>query len=425
MAAALVVYWLVGALAGLGMPAAIARAYFLPGGKTGVRTLTVAALSIAIVITILVEATGPLWSKVFEGVSYAGALRAAAFAGVPLTVLLATQQVLRAQDRVWAFVATAAIATAGGQIAGLLGAASGGANGYMLGLLGGTVLAAILGLLFTGLRGVSFSDPRYIRTHLFVGLPTVPHSIAMYLLAAGDRVVVERLEGLISLGAYTLAYTVGWLAVILAIALNNAWGPIIFGAREDERWTVLSETTTAVLAVLATVGVGLALAAPVALDVIAPSDYELGDLEAVTVLVAAAVVPYVWYLANVHIVFWTGMTRVLAWSTPLTAAVNVGLNFALIPLLGLTGAALATFISFTLLSALVWRRARQLASVPWEWRRLGLISGLALGAMAVALLLPEGDVINALRLLAALGLAGLVIATIARHGELRASPAGP
>ncbi|HUT77210.1 MAG TPA: oligosaccharide flippase family protein, partial [Polyangia bacterium] len=99
VAAALVVYWLVGALAGLGMPAAIARAYFLPGGKTGVRTLTVAALSIAIVITILVEATGPLWSKVFEGVSYAGALRAAAFAGVPLTVLLATQQVLRAQDR--------------------------------------------------------------------------------------------------------------------------------------------------------------------------------------------------------------------------------------------------------------------------------------------------------------------------------------
>lgn len=416
VAAALIVFWLVGAAAGLGIPAAISRAYFLPGGTVGVKVLTTTALLAAVAVTALVEITAPFWSQVFKDISYEGALRVAALAGIPLTVLTASQQVLRAQDRVGVYVLTAALASAGGQIAGLIGASVDDANGYMLGLFAGTTLAAAVSTRFTGIAPIRAAEPGYIRENVRLGLPTVPHSIAMYLLGAGDRVVVERLEGLTALATYTLAYTVGWLAVIVALALNNAWSPAIYGADESDRWRVLADTAAAILGVMSLIALGLGLAAPVALDLIAPSDYELAGLGAVSTLVAVSVVPYVLYLASSHVVFWVGATAVLAWATPLTAAVNVGLNFILIPPLGLTGAAVATLGCYVLLAGLVWWRATDLANVPWRWTSMATSIGLVTIGATITLLLPEDGIVAVGRSVAAAGLFATAGAIVLRHG---------
>ena len=395
----------------------MSRAYFRPPGPAGAQALSLAALGSAIAVTIVVELTGPLWSRAFEDVGYSGALRVAAIAGIPLTALIAVQQILRAQDRAGLYVFTAAIATAGGQLAGLLGASIDDANGYMLGVLAGTSVAAAIGLAATGLRLWPLRDRAFVRENFAIGLPTIPHSIAMYLLAAGDRVVVERLQGLVALGAYTISYTVGWLAVILAIGVNNAWAPTVYGASDEQRWTVLAETTSAVMRLMVLVAGGLALAAPVALDLAAPPSYALDGLGNVSALTAASVIPFTWYLANVNTIFWTGKTRVLAWASPLTAASNIGLNFLLVPPLGLAGAALATLLSYVLLAALIWRRARQLAAVPWEAGRLTAMLGFAVATISVALVMPEHGWWIVPRLAAAAVMAMIVVVSIAKSGR--------
>jgi O-antigen/teichoic acid export membrane protein len=59
------------------------------------------------------------------------------------------------------------------------------------------------------------------------------------------------------------------------------------------------------------------------------------------------------------------------------AVVNVGLNFALIPWLGMVGAALATFLSYAALAVLYYIRAQALDPAPFDLRRVLLIVAVA------------------------------------------------
>jgi O-antigen/teichoic acid export membrane protein len=71
-----------------------------------------------------------------------------------------------------------------------------------------------------------------------------------------------------------------------------------------------------------------------------------------------------------------GRQTMIEW---LAALLNVGLNFWLIPMWGLSGAAAATLVSYAALPALAWLASRDEFEVAWERRRIG---------MAVTLLIP-------------------------------------
>ena len=117
--------------------------------------------------------------------------------------------------------------------------------------------------------------------NLAIALPTVPHSVALYVMSAGDRVVVERLEGIAAVGRYHVAYVVG------SVDPARRWqstthGRHLCSAPVQRAVDVLPATTTAVARVGAIASVGLALVAPLALTVAAPDNYALGGLSEVS-----------------------------------------------------------------------------------------------------------------------------------------------
>ena len=56
------------------------------------------------------------------------------------------------------------------------------------------------------------------------------------------------------------------------------------------------------------------------------------------------------------------------------AIINIGLNLCLIPIYGIVGAALATFISYLTLPVLAWMVARRYLVVDYEWYRVAWVS---------------------------------------------------
>ncbi len=266
-----------------------------------------------------------------------------------------------------------------------------------------------------------------MRNALRVGLPTIPHGLALYLLSAGDRVVVERLEGLSAAGAYYIAYAVGSLAIFLVTALNGAWGPILYGSEREGRWRFLADSAVEVTRVVAFAAGALALGAPIALKLFAPADYDLSGLGDVSALVAASALFYLWYITSYNVIIWRGHTGILAVATPISAVVNLALCAALIPPLGVEGAALATLFSYGLLAVITWSRARSLAAIPWDHGPLALAAAPAALAVAVALLAPDDGVWLELRGLAAAALALAAIAVLTasrRSGPTAAEPTG-
>jgi O-antigen/teichoic acid export membrane protein len=63
--------------------------------------------------------------------------------------------------------------------------------------------------------------------------------------------------------------------------------------------------------------------------------------------------------------------------------VNVALNFALIPPYGMMGAAVATAAAYVTLFAGMTINSQQVYPVPYQWRRVLTLSGLAVGLTVV------------------------------------------
>ena len=61
------------------------------------------------------------------------------------------------------------------------------------------------------------------------------------------------------------------------------------------------------------------------------------------------------------------------------ALVNIGLNFVLIPPYGMIGAAISTLIAYLVMFFGMTIRAQQVFPVPYQWRRIALAVGAAVG----------------------------------------------
>ncbi len=309
-------------VASFGMPVAVTRVWFRGGGPPAGRALIAVTFAGALLVGALAYLTGPLWAGIFEGVEWGTVLQLAVVASVPAAVLLSAQVALQAAARVRGFLLSAAIATLGAQALGVVLAATvGGAGAYMAGITIGYALAAAAAWIAAGVdlsalrRGpgapAAAPDSRgaaLLRRSLEIALPTIPHGLALYLLSAADRMIVERLEGLPEAGAYYVAYAIGSLAIFLVAGLNGAWQPIIFGAEDEGRWKFVSDSAVEILRVIAVAVAAVAIGAPLALKVFAPADYDLSGLGTVSAIVALSALPYLVYLSSANLVIWRGRT---------------------------------------------------------------------------------------------------------------------
>lgn len=415
-------------LATFGLPVAVTRTWFREGGPPAGRSLIALTAACALAVGLLAYLTGPLWSDLFADVPWGSVLKLAVVASVPAAILLSAQVALQAEARVGPFLVSAACATLGAQALGLVLAGAGGAGAYMGGIAIGYTLAAAAAWLASGVELAplrpSSGGRALIRRAFALALPTIPHGLALYLLSAADRIIVERIEGLPATGAYYVAYAIGSLAIFLAAGFNGAWQPIIFGAEDEGRWSFVADSAVEILRVVAVTSAAIAVGAPLALAVFAPSDYDLSGLGSVSAIVALSAVPYLAYLAAANLIIWRGRTAMMAVATPIAVVFNIGLCIVLIPPMGLDGAALATLAAYVLLGILLVAWSGSRSRVPWNAGRLVVGALPALAGFALALGLPDDGAWLAVRGVLAAALAALALSRLtAEQRALRSTPA--
>ena len=197
----------------------------------------------------------------------------------------------------------------------------------------------------------------------------ISNSLALYVIAAGDRIVIANALGLGEVGRYVVAYSVGSVGLLLAGAVSRAWGPVIYRADEAERWEAAASTAAFLASGAALLTGALAFSSPFLLGLVAPPSYSPEDLVPVSAVVATATVPLVIYFAGAHCLIAFEKTRALAIMTFAAAAFNVAATILFVQLFGLVGAAIATAVAYLL---------QALGVATWVWRLTGI--GWPLGA---------------------------------------------
>jgi O-antigen/teichoic acid export membrane protein/glycosyltransferase involved in cell wall biosynthesis len=236
--------------------------------------------------------------------------------------------------------------------------------------------------------GVHF-DLTKLRPMLSYGLFFVPVGLASFVLNFADRYFLRAFSTLEEVGLYALAYKIAMIVTMLvAVPFNQVWHSYLFEIRnQPNAKEVYAKVATYFLAALAAVALGLAVLSREIIVIMAAPSY----LPAHTVLPILLVAMVFFCSDNVFQVgLWlTGKSGQLSTIKWVGAIANLGLNAALIPTLGMRGAAITTLVSFALSAVLILARAQQVYWIPFEYRRILHVSAIGFVTYIVASRLPD------------------------------------
>jgi O-antigen/teichoic acid export membrane protein len=363
------------------------------GGDVPARSLLGVGLLGAVLLTVVAFVTQPLWGPALGFVRDSRIL-VLTVAWTPFAAgLLLISAMLLSQDRLKAFAAVNILAGVGGQVVGLSILVVGGARDaghYAWGNLVALCATVVIGLLLVRPRWRGITDVGVTRRGLQLGIPLMISGLAIYVLNAGDRLVILRLLGPAEAGRYQIAYTIGNVAVLLLGMTDGAWLPRIAAVRDQVRRSqVVAGARNGLLKLMLPVLLGITLGAPLGLRIVAPADYRPGELLPVVFTVALAGFPVLIGIASHWVLVTLGRTRNLAVSAIVAAAANLALNLVLVPVWGLVGAAASTTVAFA-----VQALGHQLAlpagvRIPRTPLRLALAVAGTVAVSASTLLLPD------------------------------------
>lgn len=245
-----------------------------------------------------------------------------------------------------------------------------GALGYLYGGLAGAGVVGIFGaVVLVREFSVTFSVEKIIDA-LKYSLPLFPHYYSHFLISMADRVLLARLGSLGNVGLYTVGYAMAAALQMVVTSGNNAMMPEFSKASdEDESFSRLPGITTYYLLVCGFATVGFAAFMPVAITHLFSADYSAAT--SILPWLALAFFANAIYYAPMNVLAQTAReTRAIPVMTLGAALVNIGVNFLLIPLYGIVGAAISTLLAYLFLAISIYLLSRRVVSVEYEYRRV-------------------------------------------------------
>jgi O-antigen/teichoic acid export membrane protein len=258
-----------------------------------------------------------------------------------------------------------------------------GAIGLVVGNFTGTLVTYLALLVYrTEQLGLEF-DRGLLRKMQKFGMPLVPSALALWTINWVDREFVVWYKGLPEAGVYSAAVKIASVITFVMVAFRTAWPAFAYSIEDDRE---ARRTYAFVLTYLLTFASWLALA----LGALAPwwtrlltSPHYVRAEKGVALLAFAGAV----YAGYTVLAIGSGRARKtqLNWVvTGFGAAVNVGLNFWLIPRWGMVGASISTAAAYVVLFAGMMLYAQRVYPVPYQWRRIVTCVGVAVGLTVAA-----------------------------------------
>lgn len=241
-------------------------------------------------------------------------------------------------------------------------------------------------------------DRRYAARLMSYGWPLVLTNLATFFVAFGDRYFLQRSSGTADVGRYSLAYQFGFLLAAMGYApFAGAWDTRRFAlANSVDRDHLYSRAFLGMNLVLLTLAVAFALFAPEVLRFMTTAAYALHP--GIVVLVLAAYVLQSWSGMHEIGILLAERTKFIAAANWAAAGVALVAYLALIPELGMLGAALATVAAFASRWAITYGIAQRLTPIRWRWGPVLRLSAIAAGACILAAFAPQNSFYESLAL---------------------------
>ena len=213
-----------------------------------------------------------------------------------------------------------------------------------------------------------------ISQSLKFGIPLIFSAMAINLLNGSDRFILKFLSGEAELGLYELGYRVaGVVNMFIIMPFGLTLMPVaykIYKQEGDKEY--YKKLKTYVAFVLVWGGFSLSLFGKEIVEIFAQQESYYPASSVVSLIVLAYVIYGISMISSLGM-YLTGNNYYVAYITIFCAGLNIGLNFWLIPLYGMMGAAINTVIAFAALDILSNVASNRYYKIEYEhWKLLRL-----------------------------------------------------
>jgi len=247
----------------------------------------------------------------------------------------------------------------------------------------GLIVASMVFLLLRrGIIHFRFFDHKLFWSAISFGMPLIVYEIASIVLDSGDRVLVRRYLGANALGQYSVAYGLSsYVNDLMIVPLNLALLPIYMRMWNTEGAEKTSKFLSTGFNLFVIVAAGVFTLAFVgshdAVHLLASSKY--GSQSGLIPIIVAGLLIYTTQVFLSAGLLIHRRTMAMARALFLSALLNIILNVALLPRLGLAAAAIATLVSYCF--CILWLARSSFRVLPLSidfgsMGRAGLVSAL-------------------------------------------------
>jgi O-antigen/teichoic acid export membrane protein len=219
-------------------------------------------------------------------------------------------------------------------------------------------------------------DKEILKKMIYFGLPYLPASISSTIVQVIDRPLVQAMTNTETLGIYSANYKLGIFMMLFVTMFNFAWQPFFLtNAKEENAKQLFSKILTLFLLVASVIWIVLSLF----VDEFARWQFLPGrSIIGKDFLSGLPIVPIILlgYLFNgLYYNFQVGLyveekTKYFPVVTGLGALVNIGVNFLLIPVWGIIGAALATLAAYIVMATSLFFFSQKVYKIHYEYARI-------------------------------------------------------
>jgi O-antigen/teichoic acid export membrane protein len=265
----------------------------------------------------------------------------------------------------------------------------------------GLVLAQVIAHFTTMLLMSAYTGKNFTTQNLQIDLTAIV-KFSLPLMLAGifttctdlaDRIILDHFYDSQKVGIYSFSYKIANVMYIYVIAFRTAWVPHAIKKYGHEGYSEhFGRVFTKYLFMALSIFLSVSLLVPVLFDIKLSDSIFLFNpayRSGITIL------PFILlgYLCNGIVSFnsifpyTTGKSTYFLFNDGISFVLNISLNFVLIPIWGMNGAALATFVSYIVPAFYMYSISRNVIKVTYQKVSVAVFAGAALFIYAVGVYL--------------------------------------
>ena len=204
------------------------------------------------------------------------------------------------------------------------------------------IIFAVLNHGWFSIKRIDFS---YLRPLLAIAIPLFPNFLVYWVFNSCDRLMISQMLGMDYNGIYAIGGKVGQVSQLIYTAFAGGWQFFAFSTMKDKDQVDMTSHIFEYLAAIA-FGAGILMAAcsKTIFRILFTGDYVQGYTVAPYLFLAPLMLMLFQVIVNQFIVIKKTWYNLLA--LVVGALVNVVLNYILIPLIGIEGAAIGTLVGY-------------------------------------------------------------------------------